>query len=231
VGEAAFNGFWSAGDSAWFAGLNPEPTTPATAPEPPPAPLAHAAPGWPRLRLRRPSDQPGGSVPGAALFSAHAANVFGAAVHEAFAQIEWLADPASAAARAPAAMAASGEVRAEIDACLRAPEIARLFAHIRPAAEVWRERAFELLLGDELVSGAFDRVIVERDATGRATAATVVDFKTDRLASPGELDKAAARHRPQLDRYREALAHLLGLPAEKISATVVFTHLRRAVAM
>lgn len=232
VGEAAFDGFWSAGDSAWFAGLRPASTIPAGAQEPPAAPLAYAAPGWPRLRLRRPSDQPGDSVPGAALFSAHAATVFGAAVHEAFAQIEWLADPTSvSSARAPAAMAASEEVRAEIDACLRAPEIARLFARARPAAEVWRERAFELLLGDELVSGVFDRVLVERDATGRATAATVVDFKTDRLASPAGLDEAAARHRPQLDRYREALAHLLGLPAEKISATVVFTHLRRAVAV
>jgi ATP-dependent helicase/nuclease subunit A len=94
----------------------------------------------------------------------------------------------------------------------------------RPAgrAEVWRERAFEAVLDGAWVTGVFDRVVVRRDASGAAAAATVYDFKTDRIAGPGELAAAKARHAPQLEMYRRAAAVLTGLDPSAILAEPVF---------
>jgi ATP-dependent helicase/nuclease subunit A len=90
---------------------------------------------------------------------------------------------------------------------------------------VWRERAFEVVLDEAWITGIFDRVVVERDAAGRARAATVFDFKTDALdgAADAALAHAAARHAAQLGLYRRAAARLAGLPAEAVRAEVVFT--------
>lgn len=109
-------------------------------------------------------------------------------------------------------------------ACLRAPGLAAVWARPPGAAaiEVWRERAFEIVLGDEWVSGVFDRVIVVRDAVGTATRATVFDFKTDAAPDP-------ARHANQMSLYRRAAARLLGLPENAVVTELVFTATRTRV--
>ena len=52
------------------------------------------------------------------------------------------------------------------------------------------------------------------------TAAQIIDFKTDRDAA-GAMARAE-RYRPQLDAYRTALARILRLPPERISARLAF---------
>ncbi len=56
-------------------------------------------------------------------------------------------------------------------------------AFVRPEGDVvlWREKAFECRLGDDWVSGVFDRVVIERDAK-RVTA---YEFKTGDVAGAG----------------------------------------------
>ena len=93
-------------------------------------------------------------------------------------------------------------------------------------AEVWRERNFEILLGDEWLSGTFDRVVIERDLSGGATAATILDFKTDRVGSDEEIDAAAAKYRPQLETYREVLRRMTGLPVAAVRCQLLFTRPR-----
>ena len=54
---------------------------------------------------------------------------------------------------------------------------------------------------EHLWTGLIDRVVVERDASGNAISAEVIDFKSDRVAG-GELEESVAYYRPQLAGYR-----------------------------
>lgn len=228
VGALRLPGMWSAGEPDWLEKLA-APAAPATEREAA-AVLAPAVSGSRRWAAVRPSARKAGVVAAESLFTLQGAvgADFGAAVHRLLAEVEW-----GTALEVEAAWVARGEpatVRAEALAALRAPELAGVWA--RPAAaraEVWRERAFEIVLDDAWVSGVFDRVVVERDATGRAVGATVFDFKTDRV-DEGELAAAAARHDGQMRLYRRAAAQLAGLPVETVRTEVVFTRARRKVA-
>jgi len=51
---------------------------------------------------------------------------------------------------------------------------------------VWRERAFEIVLDKVWLTGVFDRVVIERNATGGAVRASVLIFKTDRMDDRGD---------------------------------------------
>ena len=72
------------------------------------------------------------------------------------------------------------------------------------------------------LSGSFDRVVVERDKTGRAVAATVYDFKTDRLDREARVLERAERYRAQLERYRAVVQRLTGIPVAEVQGVVVF---------
>jgi ATP-dependent exoDNAse (exonuclease V) beta subunit len=228
VGALRLPGRWSAGEPDWAEKLAPPAAAGETASSV--AVLAPVVSGSRRWAAVRPSARPAGLLTAESLFTLQrmAGADFGTAVHRLLAEIEW-----GAAREMEAAWAARGEpemARAEALAVLRAPELAGVWS--RPAgaqAEVWRERAFELVIEGAWVSGVFDRVVVERDATGRTGRATVFDFKTDR-ADEGELAAAARRHDGQMRLYRQAAARLAGLPLGAVRAEVVFTRARRSVA-
>jgi ATP-dependent helicase/nuclease subunit A len=113
-------------------------------------------------------------------------------------------------------------------ACLAAPGLAEIWR--RPegaaAAEVWRERSFELVLDGAWVTGIFDRVTIVRDTRGRPQRAAVWDFKTDAV-DPAGVGAAIEHHGPQLQIYRKAVARLMGLPLEAVVGDLVLTRLRR----
>jgi len=60
---------------------------------------------------------------------------------------------------------------------------------------------------------------------GRPVGADVIDFKSDAVSldSPEALEARVEVYRPQLEAYRGAVVSLTGLPAEKISARLVFS--------
>lgn len=193
--------------------------------------FAGVDPGCARLRPRRrtPSGTEKASVSAAQIFGRGGeAREFGTLVHALFEEIEWSEEVDLAALEArwrsahpasPALDAAFDQVRGVLgDPCLRA-------ALARPGerAEVWRERSFEILLGDEWLSGTFDRVVIERDATGRPVAAGILDFKTDRAQTEDEIAGIVRQYRPQLETYREVLRRMTGLPAEAIRCQLLLT--------
>ena len=97
--------------------------------------------------------------------------------------------------------------------------------------DLWRERAFEQLAGSEWISGTFDRVVFRGE--GDARRAEIYDWKTNRLR-PGETpDAFAARmaetYAGQMRAYRAAVARLAGLPADRVSSTLLLTATRAAV--
>ncbi len=175
------------------------------------------------LRFKRPAEDPGGGDGPVFQSARTAAREAGIAVHRAFQRIEWLHN-------AEAAMAGPGldpAAVAEVQACLATPSLAALFVRPEGRAEVWRERAFDLVLEGELQSRVFDRVMVQRDPAGQPVQALLVDYKTGPVG--GSAAEAAVAHRPQLELYRRSLKRLLGLPEEKIRIVLIFTATREAV--
>jgi hypothetical protein len=226
---------WSAGDPRWFEapGVSPADGAPRTRAPDRPMPgdgaEADARPGtavveaWrvPRRAAQRPSAARAGWVEAAELLdvAADAGLAFGREVHGLLARIErgreipWLEWRASGAGEGALEMAAR---------CVRAPALAEVW-ELPAAAEVWREREFEVVIEGAWVSGIFDRVVVVRAPDGRAEAATVFDFKTDRVRETGDIDRVRARHAAQLALYRSAAARLAGLPERAVRCRLVCT--------
>jgi len=217
---------WSAGDARWFEAIT------AAAPESgPEAALATVAAA--RV-MRRPAHTPSatkaGEVTGGRLFALEGAGAvaFGRAVHELLAQVEWGGAPEMA--QLAAAWRKAGAAGVEAQTCLQAPELAEVWTRPPDRAEVWRERAFEIVLEGAWVTGVFDRVVVEFDPAGRASRAVVYDFKTDRGAG-SDLARAGARHKAQLMLYQRVVAVLTGLPIASVGAELVFTETAGKVAV
>ncbi len=140
---------WQQGDAKWFE--NP------LQQRPPPV-LVPARANWTRFRPARHKTATLPSRSGNRLRPAKRPSdtaAFGSSVHEAFASIEWIdgtvrewpshIDPRAARL---------------VEACLSDPAISDLFQPPAPNARLWRERAFDVLLGESWVSGIFDRVIL-----------------------------------------------------------------------
>jgi ATP-dependent helicase/nuclease subunit A len=188
-----------------------------------------------RLSGRRPSDTNEGRVPGAALFSLAGGQAadFGAAVHTAFASVEWWSpECADAWVDARRQAGANEAALSECVACLNDPDLARVFARPSEDAELWRERSFESVLDGVWITGVFDRVVVEPGAAGKGLGrVTVIDFKTDRVKDTDDIRKAAERHAGQIELYRRVAALLTGVSPLRIDCQLVFTACRRAVAV
>jgi ATP-dependent helicase/nuclease subunit A len=86
-----------------------------------------------------------------------------------------------------------------------------------------------MVLDRDWVTGVFDRVVVMRGEDGLAVAATVVDFKTDRLEADIDWAQAAARHAGQLNLYRRVVSILTGIPLIQVRCELVFTQRRQSV--
>ncbi|ACB73934.1 UvrD-helicase domain-containing protein [Opitutus terrae] len=236
VGAREFAGAFSEGDPRWHLDLQPAIAADAATSvvRQRIEPLRSAAAKSPRrLVARRPSSVQGTQWMGAQLFSAARTDrtEFGTAVHRLLAEVEW-GTPATAQSMTTEwrARGEDAAVVAEAAGCLESPALAHVWRSAANA-EVWRERAFEIVLEDVWVSGIFDRVIVWRDAAGRPIRASVFDFKTDRVGESPQWDELARRHAGQLNLYRRVATVLTGLPAMAITSEAVFTRARRAVAV
>ncbi len=172
------------------------------------------------------------------------ARLRGSRFHAWFEAIEWLADFAASddeLVQLARRRGFGGEgLEADVDdfrARLAGSVVANLLGRARYSGEleVWRERRFQRVLTSdsrsrELMTGAFDRVVISR-AAGRAVAAEIIDFKSDALADGGDesVARATDRHRPQLAAYRAALAAMLELEPAKIRTTLFFVEADRIV--
>ncbi len=213
---------WDEGDPRWYASARPASAAASSraAGILPMETVGRAR--APRRAARRPSGQLGGSQVAAQLLAwdAGGAAEFGTAVHDLLAEVEWGGsaglDAAWATRKPPAA------ALAEVRACLRAAQLADLWRQV-PGAEVWRERAFEIVMDDAWVTGVFDRVVVQRGTGGRVDRVTVFDFKTDRVNDDAEVAEAVRRHAPQLNIYRRVAAALTRVAPETVGAELIFT--------
>ncbi|MGH8018297.1 MAG: PD-(D/E)XK nuclease family protein, partial [Opitutaceae bacterium] len=232
IGTRTFEGPWSEGDPAWHESIVARPRADVVSPfeSPDAGMLARRAL---RLDPRTPSDSRSGTVSGASLFAGGSdAAAFGTEVHALLALVEWWTpDTRGSWREAARAARISGEAIALAEACLDAPGMAEVFTP--PAeggsSEVWREQAFEMVDGSAWITGKFDRVVVERAASGAVLRVRVFDFKTDRVGhDPSEWHAAAAGHARQMAIYGRAAAMLAGVPADRVSTAVVLVKAKDA---
>ncbi len=225
--QRALGEVWSAGDAEWWRslpviakaeeGLDAGPVAAERRP-------ARRA----RLVARTPSEEGGAALEGRVWFSRSAGSRAerGTDVHALLATLDWLGQ-GDALERWGEARVHEGwpaETVAWVAECVGSEAVRPVFE--RPAGavtvELWVERAFEVAMDGVWLSGSFDRVVVERDKTGRAVAATVYDFKTDRLDREARVLERAERYRAQLERYRAVVQRLTGIPVAEVQGVVVF---------
>ena len=224
VGGLVFPGTWASGDPLWYRAVSPEPQ-----PETGTMLIATVeAPPVPRRLARRPSGERGGELDATRLFTLEPSGAveFGRDVHACLAEVEW--GSATSVNVLETVWTRRGAAGAEAEACLGAAALAHVWAHPGGEAEVWREREFEVVLDGDWVTGAFDRVVVERDERGEVRRATIFDFKTDRVARESDVAEAVRRHAGQINLYRRVAARLTGLNEADVRCELVFTRLRRS---
>jgi ATP-dependent helicase/nuclease subunit A len=227
IGNLVLPGAWSSGDGGWHLAIA-APTRPERVRGDGLSPLVGGRPSRMLGRdVHRPSGDRTWRVSAAQLFSRESGGAahFGADVHSLLAEVEW----GSGAEQLIAAWKRRGieaGARDEASACLRAPELVGVWEK-RGAAELWRERAFEIVLDGVWITGVFDRVVVERGPSGRAEWVTVFDFKTDGIEDEQGLRDAVRRHAAQLNVYRRVAAVLAGVLVDAVSCDLVFTRVQR----
>jgi ATP-dependent helicase/nuclease subunit A len=183
-----------------------------------------------RLVRVQPSQRPETSQRASLLFAPDARDSrdLGIAVHQLFERVSWIdgIDVESLIAEWSTSSLLMEDLKQKavglFRQAIRATEIRRSLS--RPAGDVtlWREKRFEVVIGNRWVSGAFDRVVVLRDEKGKALGATVLDFKSDEVRDDAALKALATQYRPQMEAYRSALSRMLGLKPAKVALTLVF---------
>ena len=144
----------------------------------------------------------------------------GVAVHQLLAEVEWSDD--GSGHRWKGRTGIPEAAIAEAEACLDSPALAPIWRRVS-GGTVWREKPFDLVVDGVWISGIFDRVVIERDSDGTATAARVYDFKSEVVRTRAEIEERLRLHAEQLLTYRRAARALSGLPLAKVSCEVVFT--------
>ena len=202
------NVIFEEGSFDWVRAKPVEEAKPVAEPE-----LIGAKRGDARLAKRRAAGHGAVVLSGAQLVAFGGADAisFGLAVHKVFEQIEWVDD--TTPAKLEPLREAMPEAVDEVARCLADETVAKRLAKPKGNVQLWRERAFDVVVENELVSGVFDRVHLFDDR------AEIIDFKTDRVGDEASLKQAAEKHAPQMATYRQALAKLTGLPSQPSAAT------------
>jgi ATP-dependent helicase/nuclease subunit A len=145
----------------------------------------------------------------------------GTRIHEALSEIMWLEPPF---------IQPTGIGKSEVDLSAESP-LRDALTRPEDAIDLWRERSFEIILNKRWVSGIFDRVVFR--GTGKNVSAEIMDFKTNRMYKTESTDDFHSRitetYKSQMELYREALEHLSGIPAERITTSLLLTETREVV--
>jgi len=184
----------------------------------------------PMPRRRTPSGEESFRIKGKVLFSPgrEPGRRLGTLVHELFAEVAWLEPVESITPRwhSKGLLTDAPEAAVEmVTGVLKAPACAPAFQPLSQHTLLWRERPFDLVMDGEWVSGIVDRVLLDRDASGRFTRAWIIDFKTDEVPNEEAVREKLQGYSPQIALYREAVKKLTGLPDADIRASLIFTRL------
>lgn len=164
---------------------------------------------------------------------------FGSAIHRLFQRFNWVADsdPESIIADWQETAAVTADVKRDVAIqfrnALACPDV--IAALSRPetehSPELWLEKRFEIVYESKLITGAFDRVVILRDAQGSPVSATITDFKSNRLTTDKDLRRSVHDYSPQLRMYGDALSTILKLDPADIQLQLLYTRPGRVFAV
>lgn len=141
------------------------------------------------------------------------ARAFGIRLHEALATIADETDIEPCISRLRSSdCPVDRDVARTLEHAISRPGIRTIFSPPQTPFLLWRERSFEVMIDGKWVSGTFDRVTVQLDASGTPVAADLVDFKSAAKPTP--------ENEIQIALYTQALARILNLPVDRIRATL-----------
>ncbi|MGC9452844.1 MAG: UvrD-helicase domain-containing protein [Oceanipulchritudo sp.] len=172
-------------------------------------------------RMASPSEEAHGGLVVAPQLRSAEGRRFGTRMHDFLATLEWVPF-GDTSAKAGMLERADPDLRDRLRAMLEGPLGREVFAQPGQAAEAWRERPYVLRRGEAIATGIIDRAIVLVGPGGRPQSATIYDFKTDALDPARDAqEQLLERYGRQLERYREAVAVLTGLPESAVNAKLV----------
>jgi ATP-dependent helicase/nuclease subunit A len=151
-----------------------------------------------------------GEGSGFASLSQEAADL-GTEVHETLADIEWFDSGTWLFENI------SQQAEKLVRGFLEKPIAKEVFTKPEQAHHLWRERAFDVTIDGQWVSGVFDRVVVHLSEVGEPTSAIIYDFKTDH-GSHAEIED---RYAGQMEVYRKAVCKLLRLSPECVKSQIL----------
>jgi ATP-dependent helicase/nuclease subunit A len=154
---------------------------------------------------------------------------FGNAVHRLFEKVGWIEDLDREGAigewerehHFPPAL--RRPVLEQFRNSLESEEVRRALGRREGEVDLWRERPFDVVLGQRWLSGVFDRVALRKEGSGKTAGGRIIDFKSDRVHGDFEIEKALHRYRPQMELYGLALARLLNVALREIELQLIFT--------
>ncbi len=187
-----------------------------------------------RIRLARvsPSEQAEHEQNAGDLFSDayYQSLEFGSAIHELFRKVSWIetANIEEIIAEWQEKSATEDEFKQRVSEhfrqALAAEQVRQILTRPKGKADLWNERHFEIVIDNQWVTGAFDRVVIMRDSQGKVLQATIVDFKSDEIENDEKLAQSARSYRGQLALYGKVLSRMLKLDPSRIRLQLLFTH-------
>lgn len=175
------------------------------------------------------------------------ARLFGSLIHACFEQIEWLEDgtPGIELLKEKLTLVESATPNQIQDAIekfqkfIKQPNTASLLKrqqyqidlfHSYDELKVDNERAFEVHLGNSILNGFIDRLVL-LVKNGKVTGADIIDFKTDSISldSADHLTQKIEVYKPQIRSYRDAVSAIYDLNPQDVSARLLFVTIDRQV--
>ncbi|MEE2947844.1 MAG: UvrD-helicase domain-containing protein [Verrucomicrobiota bacterium] len=207
------------GNFNWVKAKEPKPLQPTPKPG-----LIEAKRRHVRLARHRASGHGPVILSGAQLFTSSGPDAvsFGLAVHKVFEEIDWV-DEQTLSKLEPLRETMPAEAVEEVARCLIDETVVKRFTKKVGDTQLWRERAFDVVVDNEMISGVFDRVHLFADR------AEIIDFKTDQVGDEASLKIAAKKYSFQMITYRLALAKLTGLSECAIRCQFLFTQTKSLV--
>ncbi len=154
---------------------------------------------------------------------------FGNAIHAMFEAVEWIENASAEEIISQWLNESTYNKDVNRDSCqqfreaMPQPDVQKALARPTGNVELWREKSFEVVMDNKWVTGQFDRVTITRDNRGKAVSATILDYKSNRIAQPTQFKDAANHYRPQLELYAQALSHILKISEHAITKQLLFT--------
>ncbi|NDV61816.1 UvrD-helicase domain-containing protein [Puniceicoccales bacterium CK1056] len=150
-----------------------------------------------------------------------AGRLFGTRMHDLLSLVEWVdADDPSALDQAVSEF--PEDLQERVKCLFLSSHGKEVFVKPDCPCDLWREKPYVLRLENRLSYGIIDRAVIYRDPAGNPDRVVIYDYKTDSLDPDRQAEEQLLeKYSVQVERYREAVSVLTGLPLEKISAKLI----------